>query len=210
MDRPPMQWSVLSCTTLYLILTAFSGLTSEPSTEEPNEKELLDGKPFIYRLKRSHQEGYGYKLVYLVDAPIDIFWRFKTDFDNDFLVSNRFINYHQFLSRHGDIVITETIYTNKPSAKFKWQTTVSSNTYRLNYALLNPRECGQKFHYGSIQLEAIRQKTKVIQIAYFDFFGAFLWTTYPWRGGMSDFLQYHAHWEQKTILKLLDRYKQQN
>ena len=29
--------------------------------------------------------GYGYKLQYYVAAPIDVFWRFKTDFDSDFV-----------------------------------------------------------------------------------------------------------------------------
>ena len=28
--------------------------------------------------------GYGYKLQYYVAAPIDVFWRFKTDFAGDF------------------------------------------------------------------------------------------------------------------------------
>lgn len=29
--------------------------------------------------------GYGYKLQYYVAAPIDVFWRFKTDFAGDFV-----------------------------------------------------------------------------------------------------------------------------
>ena len=197
-----------------LSLVEISGGASELSSAKHIEKELLSGKAFISKLKPPHQTGSGYKMVYLVDAPIAVFWKFKTDFDNDFLSSNKFIKSHHLLSRQGNVVITESIftedvYTHRPGAKFHWQTTVSPRRYRLDFVLLNPKQCGQKYHYGNIQLEAFegkKQKTKVTQIAYFDFFGAFFWVNYPWYGGMVDFLTYTAHWEQEIILKLKSKY----
>ena len=50
------------------------------------------------------------------------------------------------------------------------------------------------------------ESTKVTHVAYFDFFGATLWVHYPWGGGMLDFLEYTAQWEQRTILQLKNNY----
>jgi hypothetical protein len=75
----------------------------------------------------------------------------------------------------------------------------------MDFVLLNPEECGQKFHYGHIQLESVAgvgKKTRVTQVAYFDFFGVSFWVNYPWYGGMRYFLEYTVRWEQDTILKL--------
>jgi len=209
-----MQFRLLIYTLVALSLVEISGAASGLSSEKPEEKEVLSGKASITKLKPPHQTGKGYKLVYLVDAPIEVFWKFKTDFDNDFLLNNKFIKSHQLLSRRENVAVTEDIftedvYTHRLGAKFRWQTTVSSDRYRLDFVLLNPEQCGQKFHYGHIQLETIAtsgNKTKVTQVAYFDFFGAYFWVNYPWYGGMVDFLTYTARWEQETILKLKSKY----
>ena len=195
---------------LFYGMIAPSGLSSDTSPPEPDIKQLLSGKPFIYKLKPERPEGRGYKLIYVVDAPQNIFWKFKTDFDNDFLITNAYIDLHRFVSRRENIVITENEYSNKTGATFRWQTTVNSEQYRLNFVLLNPEQCGQKYHYGHIQLEEMGQKTKVTQIAFFDFFGVFFWVNYPFHGGMSDFLKYTAYWEQQAILKLMDTYMNNN
>ena len=197
-----------------LFFTVIPTLASESSTAVPGEEALLEGNAFIFKLKPQQQSGGGYKLVYIVDAPIDAFWEFKTDFNNDFLLTNKFIKSHQMISRRGNVVITEDLfsedlYTNRPRAKFRWQTTLWPAEYRLDFILLNPEECGQKFHYGHIQFEtheAFREKTKVTQVAYFDFFGVFFWINYPWYGGMKHFLKYTARWEQETILELKSKY----
>ena len=199
-----------TCVFVALLFSAIPAFASERSTGEPDEKELLEGKVFILSLKPQQQDGGGYKLVYVVDAPIDAFWEFKTDFDNDFLLTNKFIKSHRLISRSGNVVITEDLfredlYTHRPRAKFRWQTTLSSAEYRMDFVLLNPEECGQKFHYGHIQLESVAgagEKTRVTQVAYFDFFGVFFWVNYPWYGGMRYFLEYTTRWEQDTILKL--------
>jgi hypothetical protein len=191
-------------------LLAPSDLSSDSLSPEPDLKQLLSGKAYIDRLKPERPEGRGYRLIYVVDAPRNVFWKFKTDFDNDFLLSNAYIDLHRFVSRRENIVITENVYANKTGITFRWQTTVKPDHYRLDFVLLNPEQCGQKYHYGHIQLEELDQRTKVTQVAYFDFFGAFLWVNYPFYGGMSDFLKYTARWEQQAILKLMDTYIDNN
>ena len=179
---------------------------AETPSEEPAAHQLSAGKAFIYKLKPMAPGGRGYKLIYAVDAPLEVFWRFKTHFDNTFLSTNKRIVMHRFVSRRGNVVITEHEYVNKSKTIFQWQTTVIPDRHRLNFELLNPDECDQKYHYGYIQLEAMDRQTKVTQVAYFEFFGDFFWVNYPFYGGMADFLKYNVRWEQQTIQKLKDRY----
>ncbi len=192
---------------LALALCTTSGLSSDNQTSEPTDQQLRSGRPFIYKLKPERLNGKGYKLIYRVDAPLDIFWKFKTDFDNDFLLSNKLITAHRFVSRNRNVVITENKYASKPNATFKWQTTVLADRHLIKFTLLNPAECGQKYHYGHIQMKALGQATRVTQVAYFDFIGVSLWVNYPLYGGMTDFLEYTAAWEQQTILKLRNKYE---
>jgi len=160
---------------------------------------LSNDKPVITRLKPEREKGRGYKLVYYVDAPVELVWKFKTDFDNRFVLSNRYIDAHRLAGRNGNEAVTETIYSKKPGTVFKWKSTLFAEQHFLEYVLLNPGECGQEYHYGSIRLEAADFGTRVTQVAYFDFFGVSLWVSYPFAGGMSHFLQYTARWEQKTV-----------
>ena len=160
----------------------------------------------IYQIAPDKRGGKAYKLVYFVNAQMYVFWGFKTDFDNNFLLKNKYIQEHRFIARNGNKVITEDKYTNGPNAYFRWQTTISSRAKRLDFVLLNPKQCRQKFHYGYIQLKSVSGGTQVTQVAYFDFLGSSLWANYPWGGGMKDFLSYTAHWEQDTIMRLKDQY----
>jgi hypothetical protein len=213
--KTPMRLSLLIWALVALLFAQIVGFAAELSRVEPKVEELIAGKAFISVIRPPERAGGGYKLVYTVDAPIEVFWRFKTDFDNNFLLTNKFIKYHKFISRRGNVVVTEDLFSenlfgHRPRSKFRWQTTLLPDTYRLDYILLNPRECGQKFHYGHIQIETlagVEEKTMVTQIAYFDFFGLFFWINYPWYGGMTDFLEYTARWEQETILNVKSRYK---
>jgi hypothetical protein len=173
---------------------------------QAGQKRLVNDEVFIYQIAPDKRGGKAYKLVYLVEVSIDVFWKFKTAFDNNFLVKNKFIRKHNFISQNGNKFITEDKYTHGPDVYFRWQTTVFPQTYRLDFVLLNPKQCQQKFHYGYIQLESIAEGTRVTQVAYFDFWGVSLWANHPWRGGMKDFLSYTAHWEQETILHLESRY----
>jgi hypothetical protein len=209
-----MRICISTLTFVALLFVAITAFASESLTAMSVEEKLLEGQALIYELKPQRPSGAGYKLIYMVDAPVDVFWKFKTDFDNDFLVTNKFIKSHKLIGRRGNVVITEDLFSedlfaHRPRAKFRWQTTLSPADYRMDFLLLNPEECGQHFHYGHIQLEVVEGfsgKTRVTQVAYFDFFGVFFWLKYPWYGGMRYFLEYTVRWEQDMILKRKARY----
>jgi hypothetical protein len=174
---------------------------------EPDIDQLKLGKVYIYKLDPVDTAGNGYKLVYMVAAPLAAYWKFKTDFDNDFLLTNKLISEHRLVAHQNNVAVTESVYTTKPGVRFRWRTISFPDIHRLNFELQNPKECGQKYHFGHIQIEASGEHTKVTQTAYFNFFGATLWMNYPWYGGMRHYLNYTARWEQETITRLIDRYK---
>jgi hypothetical protein len=190
---------------LLAVVFAASGLPSQSSAAEPNQQQDFDSDPILFKLWPEGKAGRGYKLIYLIDAPLDAAWGFKTDFENQILLSNKYINSHRLISRNQNVVVTGNEYSNKPGLKFKWQTTLFPDRHLLNYVLLNPEECGQEYHHGSIQLEAVGNRTRVTQIAYFNFFGVSFWVGYPFRGGMSYFLKYTAAWEQQAVLEAMDK-----
>lgn len=160
----------------------------------------------IFQIEPDRRGGKAYKLVYLIHAPIQVYWRYKTDFDNEFIESSPFIRQHCFLNQTGNEAVIENKYTNAPDLFFKWRTTLLPEALRLDFVLLNPREVRHKFHYGQIRLKAVANRTQVTQVAYFDFFGGSLWAAYPWGGGMTDFLLTTARWEQEMVMRLKHRY----
>jgi hypothetical protein len=190
---------------LVAIVFAAGSLPLASSATELTSQQAFDKNPVLLKLRPEGKAGRGYKLTYLVDAPLDVVWRFKTDFDSQLLLSNKYINSHQLLSHNQNEFVTENEYANKPSLKFKWQTSVFPDQYLLKFILLNPEECGQEYHHGSIQLEAVGNRTRVTQIAYFNFFGVSFWVGYPFRGGMSYFLEYTAAWEQQAVLETIGK-----
>lgn len=201
----------LLLTVIFWMVNLFFDLSISYSADATkSQKRSGNDEVFIYQIAPDKRGGKAYKLVYLVKASIDSCWKFKTDFNNNFLVKNKYILEHRFISQDGNTVITEDKYTNSPNLYFRWQTTAHPKTHRLDFVLLNPEQCRQKYHYGHIQLESVAQGTRIIQVAYFDFWGASLWANIPWRGGMKEFLYYTAHWEQETILHLKDRYDDEN
>ena len=161
----------------------------------------------VRRLPSPEKGGRAVELVYTADVSIDIFWRFKTDFSAKFLLSNRYITSNRLVARQDTIVITETSYSYAPGVTFRWQTTLDPLNYLLNYVLLNPEECGQRFNYGSIKLMKFGRSTRVTHRSYFDFFGAILWDHFPGPGGMEPFLRYTARWEIDTVRRLLPKYR---
>lgn len=199
-----------ACCMVMIILLGLSpnhGFAQDSPDNEPNIDQLLQGKAYIYKLHPENAAGKGYKLVYMVAAPLSAYWNFKTDFENNFLLTNKLLTEHRLVEYKDNVAITETIYATKPGVRFRWRTISSPDIHRLDFELLNPKECGQKFNYGHIQLEKIGDHTKVTQIAYFEFFGATLWMNYPWYGGMHHNLYYMARWEQETIVRLIDKYR---
>lgn len=166
----------------------------------------VDQAPTIVLIQPDPQGGIGYRVSYYVDVPLETYWRFKTDFDNSFLLTNHYIKAHRVVSREANAVITENRYSFGPDAVYRWRTVVMNGRHRLEYELLNPAECGQKFHFGFIQARAEGERTLVTQVAYLDFFGVSLWARYPWSGGLKDFLRSTILWEQQTAVNLEWRY----
>jgi hypothetical protein len=199
----------LSCAILAILVDPLADpvLAQISPDNEPDIAQLKQGKAYIYKLNTVGSAGKGYKLVYMVAAPLAVYWKFKTDFENDFLLTNKLIKEHRLVAYSNNVAITESIYATKPGVIFRWRTISSPDIHRLDFELENPKECGQTFHYGHIQLKAAGDRTIVTQTAYFDFFGATLWMNYPWYGGMRHYLKYTARWEQETITRLIDRYR---
>lgn len=190
------------------IVFLLSLLPASGHSAEPVKPQSLGGEPIISLLEPEDKDVKGYRLTYRVDVPLEVFWKFKTDFDSEFVMSNALILSHRLISHSGNVVITENRYSTRPGAVFRWQTTVFPEQHLLKFILLNPKEAGQKYHSGYIQLEELDQKTKVTQVGYFDFFGASFWIKYPYYGGMQHFLKHNAKWEQEIIHDLKDRYKE--
>jgi len=197
-----------SSSILVALLYVSTAIASGNPVTEPVEQQSFASDPVIVKLKPERKDGRGYKLIYLIDAPLDVVWKFKTDFDNQFLLSNKFFTSHRLVSHDQNEVITENEYSNKPNVNFRWRTSLFPDQHLLKFVLLNPEECGQKYHYGHIQLEAIGIRTRVTQVAYFNFFGVSLWVNYPFSGGMTNFLKYTTDWEQQTVLDLRGKYEQ--
>jgi hypothetical protein len=154
----------------------------------------------------SDGEGYGYRLQYHVPVPIETFWQFKTDFDNDFLLTNDLIVGHRLVKKLENSVVTESRYATAPGKKFLWRTKVLEDEHRLEFELINAEECRQDFHHGVIQLSPHGNYTLVTQTAYFDFTGASLWIKYPWYGGMKSTLKKIAKWEQRIAPRFTRSY----
>ena len=177
-------FALLACTYSFLFLNGFVGMPVHPATVEPDAEELLSKQRVIYRIKPEERGGEAFKLIYLVPVSVDVFWRFKTDFRGKFLLSNKYIKEHRVIREMGNVIITENTYANVPNETFRWQTTVYPDQYRLEFQ-----------HYGTITLEPFRSYTKVTHVAYFDFFGAYLWVNLPFGGGMSSFLMQNQLYE---------------
>lgn len=159
------------------------------------------GEPVITILKPERAEGRGYRLEYTVDAPLDITWKFKTDFDNKIVLTNKMVLSHRVVSQTADSVITESVQSNKPKTVFRWKTLLFPDQHRLEFVLLDPDECGMDYLYGNIRLQAAGSATRITQVAYMDFFGVSLWVHYPFHGGLSQTLTDTVHWEQQAVLE---------
>lgn len=191
-----------------ILLTCLASISSPDEIPAGNQGPGND-QVVIERIAPEHLGGHGYKLIYRVNVPISTYWKFKTDFNNTFLISNKFILTHRFIWKNNNFAITETQYTYQPGVFFRWQTHMFPDRFRLEFNLLNSKQCRQKYHYGYIQLEPEGKKTLVTQVAYFDFWGATFWAFNPLKGGMKDFLSYTAKWEQTTAVQFKDRYHEE-
>ena len=192
---------------LIVLTTLICIMTSTPVMASGNDSSHCVANVQISELSPLQGEGYGYRLVYRVPVDIDTFWRFKTDFDNDFLVKNSTITSHRLLRRQGNVAVTKTTYTAAPGKFFIWETTTDPANRKMQFRLVDPRSSGQRHHWGFIRLIPDGRQTIVIQQAYFDFTGAGIWVAYPWQGGMRDVLRTNAIWEHETIMRLQASYQ---
>ena len=90
-------FALLACTYSFLFLNGFVGMSVHPATVEPDAEELLSKQRVIYRIKPEERGGEAFKLIYLVPVSVDVFWRFKTDFRGNFLLSNKYIKEHRVI-----------------------------------------------------------------------------------------------------------------
>lgn len=185
---------------IVVVMAVVLNLAADLSYAQTN-RPLTLSEIRLERLSSGLNGGYGYKLQYLVPVPVENFWRFKTEFDGEHLLTNDELIGHRLVKSFGNSVITENQYASAPGLTFLWKTTAYPKQYRLEFKLLNAEDSRHDFHYGSIQLIDAGEFTRVIQIAYFNFTGASLWVRYPWYGGMKSTLTRVAMWEQKTALK---------
>ncbi len=200
-QMPIITYAKVSVLALAVILTLMSTDGRADSNTAPKP-----GRVWLERISSDTDEGYGYRLEYIVPAPIDAFWLFKTDFDSDFLLTNDELLDHRLVRRVGNAVVTENRFASAPGLRFLWKTKVFHERHRLEFELLNVKDTRHDFHYGSIQLTPMGDHTKVTQIAFFDFRGASLWVKYPWYGGMKYTLTKNARWEQKAASHYMAKY----
>lgn len=177
-----------------------------PVYAEESPDAVLNRDIRIFRIPSPYGGGYGYRLKYSMPVPLDVCWRFKTDFGSDFLLRSSLITAHRLLRRNGNVAVTETVYAAAPGKRFIWKTTTDPRTHRMIFRLMNPHSAGQRYHSGVIRLIESGNRTVIIQEAYFDFVGAVFWVHNPLQGGMRDILKTTARWEQQTVGQLQAAY----
>jgi len=74
-----MRFTLFICALVALFIFEIPSNAFDKSSGKAEDPELLNGKAVITRLKPQEQDGGGFKLVYLVDVPLEVFWNFKTE-----------------------------------------------------------------------------------------------------------------------------------
>ena len=91
---------IVSKAVTFVFLVGFVCIHHAHSEEGGQASSKLD-RVTIESLPPDQRGGKAYKLVYRVAVPIDAFWKFKTDFENDFLVTNKYIREHRLIRQQG-------------------------------------------------------------------------------------------------------------
>jgi len=94
------------CAMSVLFLNGFVSMPIHHSTAEPDAEELLNKQSIVNRIKLEKRGGEGFKLIYPVPVPVDVFWRFKTDFHGNLLLSNRYIQEHRLIQESDNVTVT--------------------------------------------------------------------------------------------------------
>jgi len=113
----PSQSSSNSFFSLLTLLLILASLLIPVSGYAGAARSSLQNKISLERVV-APSGGYGYRLQYYVPAPIDVFWRFKTDFDNDVLLTNEELIEHRIVESFDNSVITENRYATAPGLRF--------------------------------------------------------------------------------------------
>src|SRR5210317_1380394 len=97
---PALGILAVSCAMLTILLCPLPDpvLAQNSPKIEPDLYQLKQGKAYVYKLDPGDTAGKGYKLVYMVAAPLAVYWKFKTDFENDFLLTNKLIREHRLVA----------------------------------------------------------------------------------------------------------------
>ena len=64
----------------------------------------------VQKISEENSGRYGYRLRYIVPVPIESYWRFKTDFDNEILATSAAISEHKFIRSVGNTAILKTAF----------------------------------------------------------------------------------------------------
>jgi hypothetical protein len=148
-----------------LFLTGFTNLSAQSPTVEPSEKHLSTAEPFIYRIAPDARGGEAYKLVYLVPVPIELFWKFKTDFHGDFVETNKYVINQRVIREEQKTVIIENRLSTKPDSKFRWRNILYPDRYRLDFFLVsnsNPSALTPKFPMSLILIFSALPSGRII------------------------------------------------
>jgi hypothetical protein len=94
----------------------FIGSNGQPA--EPVSARAYTRQVSVEQMWPDQRGGKAYKLTYQVQLPIDTCWKFKTDFRNEFILTNKYIREHRLTSGNGDTARTEDKYPNAPDLFF--------------------------------------------------------------------------------------------
>ena len=90
-----------------MLIAAAMLFVTVPMVSYAENKKNVDQEEISLQRLEGLADGYGYRLQYYVAAPLEKFWRFKTDFDSDVLLTNKELIGHRLVRTIGNVVITE-------------------------------------------------------------------------------------------------------
>jgi hypothetical protein len=65
-----------------------------PTSSDARDQEALparlEKRTRVFEVKPSAKGGHGVRMVYYAPVKLDTFWRFRTDFQNEWLISNKY------------------------------------------------------------------------------------------------------------------------
>ena len=179
----------------FLLFIGCANISIQPASIEPANEELLSGQTFIYRITPDVRGGIGFKLVYLLNAPIHEVWNFMTLFDPNILTTKTDVIEYRILERTEKIVISEGVYDYGTKHALRYKHKISDYAYKIDYELETPGVLIQDFNYGSVQLESAGRATRITHLGFIRGRGTNRWISDPGTSGMEASLNRLANWE---------------